>query len=647
MNNMQRSCLAFCAIAVIAVIGAAQSQKRNAVKEGAILDQLRRIAPASVRDFEAGTEALDSDDYATAAAEYQKVVDKAPGFDPALRRLGLSLAGEGHVREGRQLLDKAVAINRSPENLISVAEVMAYPGHNVASSKEDKEQAMVLVREANSKVTDDDPSYKTFMAQLALDLDRLDEFRAAATALAKHNPDLLQTHYFNAILAAMDEKWTRAEDEIREAGRLGLPPAAVQAFLDSGIHSRASTWRYAYYSLYMTGIWALGLVLLFILGWVLSSLTLRSIETDDPSNPDIHRHKLLRTIYRRLIGVAGIYYYVSVPFVIFLVLGVAGSVTYGFIQWGHIPIKLLVIIVAGALVTSYKMVHTLFIRREKQDPGRPLKTQEAPGLWRLAREVASRVGTRPVDEIRITPGTDLAVYERGSFTERQHDRGHRILILGIASLNGFSQNAFRAVLAHEYGHLTHRDTAGGDVALRVNSNMQEFAIAMIHAGQAVWWNIAFQFLRIYHFIFMRLSHGATRLQEVLADRIAVLNYGAKPFEEGLRHVIRRSIEFEDIAYWEFSDAKRTRRPLQNLYELDSKNLRSIEEKFREAIARPTTQDNTHPGPQDRFRYAARIVSHPAAPIEGMVWDLFSDREALTSEMSASINRSLRAGAVSR
>ncbi len=54
----------------------------------------------------------------------------------------------------------------------------------------------------------------------------------------------------------------------------------------------------------------------------------------------------------------------------------------------------------------------------------------------------------------------------------------------------------------------------------INRDMMKFAIAMIESGQAVWWNVAFQFLRVYHFLFCRISHGATRLQEVLADRVA-------------------------------------------------------------------------------------------------------------------------------
>ena len=125
--------------------------------------------------------------------------------------------------------------------------------------------------------------------------------------------------------------------------------------------------------------------------------------------------------------------------------------------------------------------------------------------------MADKLGTRPLDQIRITPGTEMAVYESGTRRERRSDQGTRTLLMGIGLLPGFSQDSFRAVLAHEYGHLSHRDTAGGDVALRVNQDMINFAIAMVMSRQAVPWNIAFQFLRVYHFLFHRISHRTTRL----------------------------------------------------------------------------------------------------------------------------------------
>jgi len=68
--------------------------------------------------------------------------------------------------------------------------------------------------------------------------------------------------------------------------------------------------------------------------------------------------------------------------------------------------------------------------------------------------------------------------------------------------------------------------------------MIKFAKAMIlSARMSV--ELSVSLLRIYHFIFRRISYGATRLQEVLADRIAASKYGAAAFESGLKHVMKK------------------------------------------------------------------------------------------------------------
>jgi Zn-dependent protease with chaperone function len=216
----------------------------------------------------------------------------------------------------------------------------------------------------------------------------------------------------------------------------------------------------------------------------------------------------------------------------------------------------------------------------------------------------------------------------------------------VGVLNGFSRNAFRAVLAHEYGHFSHRDTAGGEVALRVMRDMMTFAYAMGEAGQAVWYNLAFQFLRAYHFIFRRITHGATRLQEILADRVAVYNYGARAFEEGLTHVIYRDAEFNHLAVREINAANSGRRALQNIYELPeakgSEVERDVETAFRESLGRATSEDDTHPAPSERFRLAQRVKSKGEPVADGTVWELFADREALTREMSDLVSRNVQA-----
>ncbi|HKB68819.1 MAG TPA: tetratricopeptide repeat protein [Pyrinomonadaceae bacterium] len=628
-------------LATTALTLAAQKPSRDSEQEKPIWDELHSIAPEAVEDFKAGTIALDGGDYDEAIRRYESVRKVAPDFDHVLRRLGYALAAKGEVDKGLELLDMALSKKRSPENLLGTARTMAYPNETMVVSPEQKARALSLAKEADRMPkTGDDSDYKIMVGQLALELEKLDDFRNATEQLVAKHPDLMITHYFNAVLAASDEKWITAENEIKIAESMGLPHEVVQRFLDSGVHTRATVWHYLIYALCLVAVWILGLGLLFLVGKLMSRKTLRSIESADPNLSASSSDITLRKWYRILINLAGFYYYISIPVVIFLVILVAASVSYGFYIAGRIPIKLVAILCIGAVVTVYKMIRTLFVKIESEDPGRSLSYEEAPGLWDLTRAVAAAVGTRAVDEIRITPGTDLAVYEKGSFRERTNDKAKRILIVGGGVLNDFEQTGFRAVLAHEYGHFSHRDTAGGDLAMRVNADMMKFAHAMILSGQAVWWNVAFHFLRIFHFIFRRISHGATRLQEVLADRVAASMYGPKAFEQGLTHVVRKAVEFNYLATKEIKESTNSRRKLQNLYELQPAYNPDLEEEIKQSLSRETSEDDTHPSPTDRFRFTSRIVTANEQSVSGKVWDLFRDREGLTSEMTKMVQYEL-------
>jgi tetratricopeptide (TPR) repeat protein len=638
-----RPCLVCLLVGLSSLRGYTRSYNRNLEKEKAIWQELQGIAPGSVETFKAATAALDKGDYQQAVSLYEEVSKAAPEFDAVLRRLGTSLVYSGKTQEGLAQLNKAVQKKRSPENLICLSELLAYPAKGKEGSSADRQLALTLAKEANERYEgSDDPSYPSLVGGLALSLHQDEDFRDAAKKLRKQYPNEMVTHYFSGIEAAMEEDWIRSENELKEAENLGLPHEEVERLLESGIHSKATIWRYSYYSGYLVAAWAGGLVLLFLLGKLLSDLTLHSIAKSNPNLSASNAERSLRRCYRALITIAALYYYISIPVVIFLVIAIAGSITYGFFMLGRIPIKLVAILVIGSVVTVYQMIRSLFIRIKPEDPGRSLRHDEAPGLWALTREVAQDLGTRPIDEIRVTPGTELAVYEKGSFKERSLDQARRLLILGIGLLNGFKQVPFRTVLAHEYGHFSHRDTAGGEVALRVNSDMMKFAHAMIFSGQAVWWNMGFRFLRVYDFIFRRISHGATRLQEVLADRIAALRYGASNFEEGLEHVIRRHIEFDHSVDKEINEAVRVRRTIRNLYELAPVEEKILADEINKALNRQTSEDDTHPSPADRFRLVGQVTSKNDSAGEGMVWDLFADRETLTKEMSSLVNSQVKA-----
>jgi Zn-dependent protease with chaperone function len=638
----RRISVALLVLALFSSIVLAQAPGRETEREKAIWAELQAIAPGTVEDFKAATAAMDEGNCEEAVRLFEAIRTKTPGFDPVVRRLGMSLVALGKTQDGFKFLDQAVKNHRSPENLMALARTLAYPAPGKEGSKEEKRRAYSLIKEAGGlPQAQNDSEYTVMRVQLALELDQVSDFRSTTESLVANHPDLMATHYYDAILAAYDEKWIKAEKEIKTAESLGLPHEVAEAFLDSGVRSRAAVWHYLIYALCLVAVWMVGLLALFLIGKLMSRKTLRSLEPSDPNEPVSGSDVALRKWYRRLINLAGFYYYISIPVVMFLVLAVAGSITYGFLMLGRIPIKLVAVLGIGALITIYTMIRSLFVKVKSEDPGRSLQYDEAPGLWDLTRTVAAAVGTRPVDEIQVTPGTDLAVYEKGSFRERSQDKARRILILGVGVLNDFKQNGFRAVLAHEYGHFSHRDTAGGDVAIRVNNDMIKFAHAMVMSDQAVWWNVAFHFLRIYHFIFRRISHGATRLQEVLADRVAAINYGPLAFEEGLTHVVRKSVEFNSVASREVSESLESSRALQNLYELQADQNPDLEEEMENALKRETSEDDTHPSPNDRFRLTRKVSRNNEPPASGLVWELFKNREALTSEMTSLIQGELR------
>jgi Zn-dependent protease with chaperone function len=633
---------ALAAMLMLCTVVYGQHSTRNPKTEKEIVNKLAAIAPASVDAFQRATSAMDQGDYPQAVQLYQEVLQQVSTFTPAMRRLGACLAGSGQIDEGITYSRRALKLERSPENLASLAQILAYPAPDKQGTPQQMQEALGFARQASDTYSGpEDYSYIALFAGLALTNRSQADFRRATESLVSRHPEQMATHYFNGIRLAMDEDWVGSQNEINTAKRLGLPPETAEALLSSGIRRRAIAWRVLHYGPFVILAWAGGLVILFVLGKLFSVLTLRLIETADPASPISSKHVLLRRCYRQLINVAGSYYYISLPVVIVIVLGVAGGIVYGVLMLGYIPIKLVALLVIGAIVTVYKMVQTLFVRVDDTQPGRSLRREDAPDLWNLTREVADKLNTRPLDRIRVTPGTEMAVYERGSRSERRRDEAQRTLLMGMGLLPGFSQNSFRAILAHEYGHLSHRDTAGGDVALRVNRDMINSAYALARSRQAVPWNIGFQFLQLYHFLFRRISHGATRLQEVLADRAAAGVYGAQAFEEGLRHVVRRQIEFVYIARTEFKEAQGAGRPFRNLYTLHVHGENSVEEAVDKALNRQTSEDDTHPSPADRFRFVERVpCTNPQRP-DGAMWDLFRDPDALTREMSSQIEYEVR------
>ncbi|MNJ85775.1 Protease HtpX [compost metagenome] len=628
-------------------------QGRDQVAEQAIEKELQSIAPDYVDEFKQATIAMDKGDLISADSIYSIVYENVPSFDHVIRRLGSIKNQLGQHPEGLILCEKAVEMNRSYANLITLASCLVQ--QKSTSYAVDLTRANTLLQEIRLfPESKNDVSFYLIKAQIGLQQNNIFQFREAVNFLEANFKNEMATHYYAAILAGSDGNQKKAAKEIRIANKLGLPDEDMNAFLaananqtmpvsDNSFTSTESTiWNFLNILFVIVIVWISGIVLLYLVGIILSRITLRSIEQQIKNN-DLQASSKLRKVYKILINTAGFYYYISLPIIVVLVLAIGGGLLFGMLSAGIIAFKLVIIVVIVVGGTIIGLLRSLLVRRRLQEPGRLLNESEAPELFSLTRSVAKDLNTRPIDEIRITPETDLAVYEIGSWRAKMQDNGKRVLILGVAVLKDFQKDDFRAILAHEYGHFANRDTAGGGVAMRVQRDMTNYYVALYNSGNASWWSIAFLFLKFYHFIFTRISAGATRLQEVLADRIAAETYGAQPFRNGLTFVVRRSIEFGMLANAEIKQAEEQKRSHKNFYELSelSSTESDLEDELQKSLNRKTSEQDTHPSPVDRFRYVEGITKRNPSNDVGTVHEFFTNWEELTVEMTDEIDKMIK------
>lgn len=450
-------------------------------------------------------------------------------------------------------------------------------------------------------------------AKFALEDQNKSLLRSTTQALLNKFPENPHGHYFAGVQALDEGDWKTAENALRQARSLGLPDESVASLLKIAIDNQVWIWQYAQIIFAIIVIWFLGLLGLYILGSLLSKQTLKVAQRDDPFAKTASDH-LLRSVYRFVVNAAGIYYYISLPIILIVSVALPLALCYATLMLPYLNFWLLGIVAIGSIagiLSAISGIRTSLVHIPDRPYGRLLTEEESPDFWKLVREVANQLNTRPVDEIWITPETDMSVLEHGNWYARLQNRSKRVLILGAGLLPGFKVDAMRAVLAHEYAHFQNRDTAGGHIALRVQIAMYRLADTIGKRGKVRAWDITVWYLRFFHGIFQRLSLGASRLQEVLADRTAVEAYGGSAIICGLKHVIRRELEFNFL----FSQAvgkairkekgsvaffapQKTIKPFEN---------RQIDIQFRSYLQTPTSEADSHPGPKDRFESARRSL----------------------------------------
>ncbi len=360
------------------------------------------------------------------------------------------------------------------------------------------------------------------------------------------------------------------------------------------------------------GAWSLLFATLWISGILLSRATLGAAMA--PPSPQggtaIGLSATLRRLYRAVNVASAAFFYASLPLVALLVVGLGGAIVWGFIAIGHIPLKLVLLVIVVTCVTMFalfKGIWAAFASGDDEDPGKFLVIEQHPKLAMTLHEVASEIGTRAVQRVFLVPGAELAVFERGGLIQKLRGGGERCLILGAALLDVLTVRQLKSVLAHEYGHFQNADTAGGTLTLAVRRSLMHTIVALAKGNAAAWYNPAWWFVRGYYKVYLRISQGASRLQEVLADRWAITAYGSSTFEEAFVAVLRASARFDARAKVLVCAAIEHQVPIHNFFRQDVElSSASLEADVKEALGMPAGEFDSHPSPEQRVAWARML-----------------------------------------
>jgi Zn-dependent protease with chaperone function len=157
--------------------------------------------------------------------------------------------------------------------------------------------------------------------------------------------------------------------------------------------------------------------------------------------------------------------------------------------------------------------------------------EEQPELWEQVCAAAEATGERPPDELYLIAAVNAGVSEHSRLLGLLP--GRRRMLLGLPLLAGLTVPRLRAVLAHEFGHYSNRDTRLGGVTMRGRAAVLHTVEAFRKGGTRLQYLIGSLYVG-YARMFLRTSQPVARQQELAADLVAARHAGRDATAAALR-----------------------------------------------------------------------------------------------------------------
>lgn len=216
--------------------------------------------------------------------------------------------------------------------------------------------------------------------------------------------------------------------------------------------------------------------------------------------------------YRLRVGMlAGLGYAYLLGVVLILLLLVYLTLAYARFNFITVKIVWIPLVIAGLVLRS------LWVNIPEPE-GRELKPEQAPRLFEVVREVQEALAGPNAHHILISDEFNAGVFQVPRFGMLGWLRNY--LVIGLPLLKGLSPEEFRAVLAHEFGHLSGKHGRFSGWIYRVRQSWTQI-LTRVHQERHYASFVFEPFLNWYAPFFNAYSFVLARAQEYEADSYSV------------------------------------------------------------------------------------------------------------------------------
>lgn len=231
--------------------------------------------------------------------------------------------------------------------------------------------------------------------------------------------------------------------------------------------------------------------------------------------------------YRRRVGLLAALGYGYVWFVLAIVLALLAALVWAVINVSFNGIVLKVGL--ALLVLSYMIIRSLWISFPRPQ-GIRLSREQAPKLFEMIDELTIALQSPRFHQVLLDDEFNAAVVQHPKLGLLGWQENY--LVLGLPLMQALSPEQFRAVVAHELGHLSGNHARFGSWIYRIAATWEQLQANFAQSGHhgAVLFE---KFINWYQPFFSAYSFVLRRADEYVADRCAAELAGATAIGEAL------------------------------------------------------------------------------------------------------------------